>query len=231
MATDPRKRQKKLQRRAAHQKSKHMSLMRQKSAGLPGQLTAAAGCPIIDCLATMDLWDQGMGWIILSRQLPNGAVAFAMFLVDRYCLGVKNANANIGSRFDYNELILNKVKSQYQVKTISPADARRIVESAVTFARNLGFRPHADCQRACLLFGSIDPAQATEELEFGKDGKPMFISGPFDNAARCREILATLERSCGPGGFEFFLPMKPVGGNALEPPEEELPLMDEEIDD
>jgi hypothetical protein len=38
---------------------------------------------------------------------------------------------------------------------------------------------------------------------FGKDGKPFFMSGPYDTPARCRRIIDTLTRRCGPEGFHY----------------------------
>jgi hypothetical protein len=40
------------------------------------------------------------------------------------------------------------------------------------------------------------------ELTFGKDGKRLFIAGPYDNANR---TIATLERKLGAGNFDYFL--------------------------
>ena len=98
MATDPRKRQKQMERRAAKRKTKHHAIVREKSAGLSERLVAAENFPVVDSLAAVALWDQGLGWICLSREMPNGGVAYGIFLVDRYCLGVKNAMAGISSR-------------------------------------------------------------------------------------------------------------------------------------
>jgi hypothetical protein len=212
MATDPRKRQKQMERRAAKRKTKHHAIVREKSAGLSERLAAAENYPIVDSLATVDVWDQGLGWICLSREMPNGGVAYGIFLVDRYCLGVKNAMAGISSRFDYDSKILQKMNRSFRSEKLTPATARRFVESAVAYARSLGFPPHPDYQRAKLIFGSIDPSEATEELEFGKDGKPLFISGPNDGQARCRQILATLARSCGPGRLAFLHAGRPLDG-------------------
>src|SRR5438128_1141645 len=101
MSTDPRKRQKQLERRAAKRKAKHHQIVRATSGGLAQRMAAAASWPILDSFASLDLWDKGIGWVCLSRQLPGGAVAFGVFLIDRYCLGVKNAMADIASRYDY----------------------------------------------------------------------------------------------------------------------------------
>ncbi len=212
MSADPRKRQKKLERRSAKRKTKHHEIAREKSAGLPERLAAAASFPIVDSFVTMDLWDRGMGYIVLSRALPNGSVAVAGFLVDRYCLGVKDAFARITSRYDYDNETIAKIRSQSRCQDVSPATARRFVESAVEYARGLGFAPHPDYQRAKLIFGDIDPAAGTESLEFGKDGKPLYIAGPFDDQNRQQQILTTLERTQGPGGYDVVLALRGARG-------------------
>src|SRR5206468_5281192 len=131
-------------------------------------------CPVLHSSITQDLWTEGLGWVCVSRELPNGAVAPALFLVDRYCLGVKNAIAHIASRFDYESTIQKQMKEQ-GAQHVSPATARKLVEAAVEYARQLGFHPHADYAKARHIFGDINPAESSEEFEFGKDGKPFFV--------------------------------------------------------
>ena len=211
MSKDPRKRQKHLEKRAAKRKSKQQLLVRVKSAGLPERLLRAAEYPIVDCLVSDSLWDDGLGWVVLSRQLPNGSIAFAMFLVDRYCLGVKNVTADITSRFDYDSRIAHKMRHRLGARPMSPAAARSLVEQAVAYAHSWGLAPHPDYHRAGLLFGNIDAAECREQFEFGKDGKPFFIAGPNDDQARCRHILATLAEHGGPDGFHYLMP----GGKAV----------------
>ena len=43
--------------------------------------------------------------------------------------------------------------------------------------------------------------EATGQVEFGKDGKPFFISGPHDNVDA---ILRQLERNAGVGKHDFL---------------------------
>ncbi len=43
--------------------------------------------------------------MLLSRQMENGDVAFGPFLVDAYCLGVKNAMSDILPRTVYDRKI------------------------------------------------------------------------------------------------------------------------------
>jgi hypothetical protein len=207
MPIDPKKRQKKQERRAAKRKSKQHQLAKEKHAGLPERLTSAAHYPILHCWATTSLWSEGLGQVGLSRLLPNGSVAFAVFLVDRYCLGVKNAMADIKGRFTYDSQIIRKMRSHLDSKDVTPATARKLVEGAVEYARSLGFAPHADYHKARLIFGDIDAGESTEEFEFGQNGKPFFIGGPHDTPERCWQIVRTLEQKCGPGGYDYLIPI------------------------
>jgi hypothetical protein len=205
MPTDPRKRQKKQERKAAKRKSKHQELVRAQHTGLAERMAASVKYPVLHSWVTDDLWTQGMGYVCLSRSLPNGSVAFAVFLVDRYCLGVKNVIVDIAGRFTYDSQ-MRKMRSNFAAKEVSPACARKIVEKAVEYARGLGFHPHPDYQKGKMIFGDIDAGECKEEFEFGKDGQPLFIAGPRDTPERCRQILRTLDQSCGPGGFHYLIP-------------------------
>jgi hypothetical protein len=203
MPADPRKRQKKLERRAAKRKEKKHSVIRSQSSGLPGQLSAASKFPVLNCWIVEE---DGIGSLHLSRAFPNGQVAAANFLVDRWCLGIKDTWAEVLHRTAYDEKYLRDRGADLPPpRHLKPEDARKLLEDAVEYARGLGFAPHADYSKAVLLFGDIDPAQSTAEFEFGKDGKPFFVSGPNDTPERCKQIVATLLNNCGPGNFDYLI--------------------------
>jgi hypothetical protein len=207
MAPNPRKRQRKLERKAAKRKEKHSQVTRERSLGLAERLAAASRFPILHAQIAETLQDpeEGMGWTLLSRVLPDTSVAVSVFLVDRFCLGVKDAMYDLIPRSDYEDRFQGEMRQKLPVRAARPACVRKLVESAVEYAANLGFPPHPDYHKAKVLFGDIDPGECTETFEFGQDGKPFFISGPFDDEARCRRILATLLERCGPGGFEYLI--------------------------
>jgi hypothetical protein len=211
MATDPRKRQRKLERRSAKRKEKKHHLIKETQLGLGERLTAATKFPILHASITEDFWDQGIGWVLLSRELPMGQVGVAVFLVDRYCLGVKNVLAAIVSHSEYENEFVRKMRKEFAPREVSPATVRKCVEEAVAYAQNLGFPPHADYHKAKLLFGDIDASQSTEQFEFGKNGKPLFINGPNDSPSRCRHVINTLVRTRGPGNFDTLMMAGPDG--------------------
>ncbi len=207
MGSDPRKRQKKLERRAAKRKEKKHLLVREQSAGLPERLTAAARFPVLYCGIGESLEPEGIAWVLLSRELPNGQVAAASFLVDRYCLGVKNVFAEVLGRSAYNSKYVQRMRSDMALRSVAPAEARKLLEEAVAYARGLGLSPHPDYPKALLLFGDVNPAESDARFEFGKDGQPFFVAGPNDTPERCQQIMAILRDTCGPGRFHYLLPV------------------------
>src|SRR5262245_29162530 len=109
MAKNQKRRQQKLERRAAKRKEKHKLAARQQSAGIMDTLAACDKYPVLHCWITSTARTQGLGWAVLSRSLPNGTVAAAIFLIDRYCLGVKDAMVNITHRVTYDEQVVRKM--------------------------------------------------------------------------------------------------------------------------
>jgi hypothetical protein len=205
MARDARQRQKKLARKAAKRKA---ALASKKSMGLVGsarQILPAASGPIHECLMPEELFDVGIGNVIVSRTMPTGLIGASFFLVDIYCLGIKNAFFEVMSSEEY---AYKTAGLQHEKLTcIEPPCARKLVEDAEAYARDLGFKPHPDYKVAKRIFGDIDVTACPMHFEFGKDGKPFFVSGPYDTPEKCDRIIDTLTKRCGPDGFHFIIGM------------------------
>src|SRR5437764_2301661 len=121
MGADPRKRQKKLERRTAKRKEKRHALVRQQNVGLADQLTAAAKFPVLHCWIGTGVEDEGMGSVLFSRELPDGRVAVAVFLVDAYCLGIKDAFAELLPRSEYTEKYVRRMRTGMPMRDADPA--------------------------------------------------------------------------------------------------------------
>jgi hypothetical protein len=203
MTLDARKRQKKRANRVAKRKA---ALASKKQAGLVGsarQIVSAVSGPVHECLIPESLFDLGIGNVIVSRTLPTGQIGAAFFLVDVFCLGIKDAFFEVMSLDDYDYRLSGL--QQEKLKRTDPACARKLVEGAEAYARDLGFKPSPGYQVAKRIFGDIEATTCSVHFEFGQDGKPHFMSGPYDTPAKCRRIFDTLSKRCGPGGFHFTL--------------------------
>ena len=161
----------------------------------------AASAPIHECLVPDSLFDIGIGNVIVSRKMPNGFIGAAFFLVDVFCLGIKDVFYEALSPAEYDSRVSSLQHETF--RALHPTCARKLVEGAEAYARDLGFPPHPDYQRARQIFGDLDATACPTHYVFGRDGKPFFLSGPYDTPAKCRRIIETLTRHCGIDGFNF----------------------------
>jgi hypothetical protein len=123
------------------------------------------------------------------------------YLVDAFCLGVKNS---LGPRVMDSHRVpdfLREYFSAYPALPIAvPVElVRHLVFGAVEYARTLGFQPDedADFDKTRPYLGQWD---GPSDITFGRDGKPLYVQGPRDNAAR---VMRTLEQSVGAGNYDF----------------------------
>jgi len=142
---------------------------------------------------------QGLVSVLVAREERYGRVGVCGWLVDVYCLGVKDV---VGPRVMDERRGAEFTRSYfaaYQARPLAaPVElARHLVFGAIAYARSLGFEPAPAFQATT---GHLGPWAGPSAISFGRHGKPLFIQGPHDNAAA---ILATLERSVGPNSFHF----------------------------
>jgi hypothetical protein len=192
MSGHGRREQKKLAKKKAKRTGKRGFLARRASTGIAALLHHAGEWPVVEAMVPEGLWDQGLGQLVIARQMPDGGIAFAVFLVDTYCLGVKDAFCNILSRFEYRDFV-DKLERVGRLEPVSPESFAKLVTEAVAYARTFGLQPHQDYEDARLLLAGIDPSLSTERFAFGKDGKPFYIQGPHDSPAMMANIAARMK--------------------------------------
>ena len=179
-----------------------------KGGGQARQVAVAARAPVKACIVSDELFAEGIGHLVLARTLPSGMVAASFFLIDVWCLGVKDAffvvvpPQKFGDRMD-------ELSRQQPFIDIDPSVARRLLHDAAAYAAGFGLAPSGDFAQAEAIFGDIP--MAMETFPFGKNGKPFFISGPHDSPTRIRRILDTLAKLAGPDGFDFIAAMADFG--------------------
>ncbi len=204
----PRKEQKRQRRRA----EKRKALRKRGASRAPSSVEQAELGPVHECLRHPELFDSGMGTVLVSRRMSDGRIAFGFFLVDLYCLGVKGAVAKLADPMEYR----NKRREAYgdSAVPISGAYARKLIEGAVEYARGLGLEPHRDYRTTRAVLEGIDPGECATEFQYGCQGKPHFIAGPNDDARFIDRVCATLESRVGRDGYECTIPL--AGGDETE---------------
>jgi hypothetical protein len=160
--------------------------------------------PIMGCWAQRDWDESGLAVILVARSQPDGAVVFGNYLVDYYCLGVKDTFCvpNISPDKFENEVLPRVFMGQPPLK-IEPELAHEIVWGGVEYAESYGFRPHKDFKLSQNVLDPPETYPRRGKVEFGMDGKPFYIAGPRDNSA---VIINRLMQTAGEGNFYYVLP-------------------------
>jgi hypothetical protein len=144
---------------------------------------------------------DGLAGVAVARRHRPHRVSVCGYLVDVYCLGVKDV---IGPRI-MNERDLPAFRHTFFAafeKVQAPLDvplemARHLVWGAVDYARRLGFEPAPDFGPAA---GHLGPWEETSAITFGRDGAPLYVQGPYDNP---NTVFRTLSKSVGKDNFHF----------------------------
>jgi hypothetical protein len=197
--------QKRLAKQKAKRAEKRRQVARTNSANPAIRFQSAASWPIIATLEPASLWTQGIGNMTIARRAPNGRIVVAAFLVDVYCLGVKDALWKECGEAEYKTMLARLTSSGGPNRDISPERFSKLVHCAVDYAQSLGLPPHPDFHVARHLMDGIDPSLCDDEFEFGKDGKPFYFAGPNDSQAKARMVA---ERVNAAGGHYVV----PIGG-------------------
>ena len=174
--------------------------------------------PLLECLISQEWQQEGeLRQIAVARQSPaTGEVALGSFLVDQACLGVKNALANVfSSPAEYRREYRQHLMASQPIMECDLDLAAKVIQEGIGYARSLGFAPHSDAAVAMKILGDAHPENCDVTVPLGKDGKPLFINGPYDDVAR---IIRILDRNVGQGNYDFLI-------QTGEPPE--LPFEDE----
>ncbi len=199
MARNDKRRQKKLEKKRMERKKKAQQIARVKSGGMPVLLASAANWPIYKVLRADFPEDEGgLESFLFIRRGNDGRFLLVSFLVDTYCLGVKDTFARVmpGDLFaTWEEQRLDGgVVSHVSV----PAPlVRKIVEESVAYARSIGIEPHRDYAMTSKIFGDVDASSCTEEFVFGFNGKPYYVSGPDDSPMMQRRICELVTKAGG----------------------------------
>lgn len=150
--------------------------------------------------------------LVARRRRHRRTATVCVYLLDVYCLGVKNTIGPDTKDEPSLRRFSAHVFSGYDAPPIrAPIQlARDLVLGAAAYAHRLGFDPHPDFHQARAHLG---PWTGPSTITFGRDGKPTYIEGPYDDT---RYVLRTLRRAVGRNGFHYtisrdFDELRPTG--------------------
>jgi len=211
MARDERKRQKQLLKKRRRDKARR----RLQTQTVPfaarkprDKVRSARGLPIHECLINPSWRQRGLAQILISRRQPDANLLFGVYLVDVWCLGLKSTfcNADLPPAQYEREVRSPMYRGERPVEC-SLAMAHRLIYGGIEYAAQFGFRPDSDFHLSRFVLEDQASAEPCDEVEFGRDGKPFYVSGPDDDP---RRVVAQLRSAVGEGNFDFA-----AGGPAM----------------
>ncbi len=139
----------------------------------------------------------GVALALVSRRVRHDHVSVCGYLVDMFCLGVKDV---IGPERMHRRELSGFVRMYFMAFPAPALNApielaQHLVLGSVAYAASLGFSPHSDFERTREHLGDLSEPCA---ITFGREGRPLYVAGPHDDPLA---ILETLRGSVGDSGF------------------------------
>jgi hypothetical protein len=152
--------------------------------------------------------------------------------VDLWCLGVKD------SLFFFNvpeHEYETEIKTEYEESEIEPEHidyprAHTLIYGAVAFARRYGLKPHKSFETCRMVLAPEEEYSLDESVVFGRDGRPVFVASANDDVSKINKIVATLEKTAGPGNFDYMTAFEEDDDDDDDEFDED-PFADAEFDD
>ena len=146
--------------------------------------------------------DGGIDDIIVTRQHTGGRISIACYVVDYYCLGVKNSFYRL--RIEDYELH-DQMRNEWSGLTFrecSYEEAHNRIYGAIAFAEEAGIAPHKSFALTQYMLEEDTDDVPLIEYEYGKDGKHLLIC---DTQLEASKYLPLLEKNLGKGNYDYII--------------------------
>ena len=169
-----------------------------------------------DCFINEDYDEFGLGHIVVTRLHKGGRKTVGVYLVDQYCLGVKDAFYQLRMDDIGYEDFIQTMSREYHLKRISYNEVHNLIYGAIEFADEAGIAPCKDFALARYILEEDTEAIPLIEYEYGKDGKHLLVVSSQKEADR---YLPVLRANLG-ADFNYIIGDNPF--ETQEPEEDDL---------
>ncbi len=155
--------------------------------------------PIYKCYkGTTFVEDREMA-IVVIRQHTGGTFTVGAFMLDCWCVGVKDALGCFSiSKGDLDRLIETFENGVDKWEEVDYVEAHNWVYGAVDWAADAGISPCKDFALARFVLEEDDDRVELREYEFGKDGEYYLLA---NDTQELNKYLPTLKKTLGEGNF------------------------------
>ncbi len=158
---------------------------------------------IAQCYMTGEAgWDEGEGYVVVIREHTGGKKSFAVYLVDRWCVGVKDTFFNVRVGDDVVEDMLSRMNRFGTMDMVSYEQAHNMVWGAVAFAEEAGIKPCKDFAVSQYYLEEDTDDVPLIEYDYGLDGKYYLVAK--DNL-ELSKYLQPMRKNLAEGDYEYVV--------------------------
>lgn len=153
------------------------------------------------CYMTDDIMEIGEGQVVVTRLHKSGKTSVAIYMVDTYCLGVKDSVFKL--RMDEFELanLLSHISIALGLHEVTYNEAHNMVYGAIAFAEEAGIKPHKNFSWTQYMLEEDTDEIPLIEFEYGKDGKHFLVA---HSNIEANKYLPTLRKNLG-DNFDYVI--------------------------
>lgn len=161
----------------------------------------ARGLEIGPCYVSEELEKTGEGIVVVTRLHKGGKHTVGFFLVDTFCLGVKDAGYRVRME-DYDfDLFMERFEGE-GMREVPYDEAHNLIYGAIAFAEEAGISPDKSFTTAQYVLEEDTDDIPLIEYTYGKDGMHFLVAGSQLEASR---YLPLMKKNLGEGNYRFVV--------------------------
>ncbi|MCM1028807.1 MAG: DUF1186 domain-containing protein [Pseudoflavonifractor sp.] len=130
----------------------------------------ARSLPVGDCYMNYDK-EMGLSTVLVSRRRPSGNMAVAVYLVDTFCLGVKDISLMVNvTPQEYDEILTGYIE-RFDMVPVSYPEAHNLIYGAIEWAGEADIMPCKEWALGKYLLEEDTDDIPYVEYEYGDKGK------------------------------------------------------------
>jgi len=162
--------------------------------------------PFLGCWVMQGWQESGITPVVVAREQGADKVTYGVYLIDLHCLGVKD----VVTYTDVSRAAFQRKLPEIcngEPEPCSVEFAHEMIYGSLEYAKRYELDPHPDFTRE-LADQILDPPDAHPRqgnISFGRDGKPFYVAGPYDDDKKINRIIGALMRTAGEGNFDYIV--------------------------
>jgi hypothetical protein len=152
--------------------------------------------PLGKCYINESWYDMGKGSLIISRKHSNGNITCGFYLVDLFCVGMKDSFYLYNISRNEFENVLDEMSEKEDLLEIEYSLAHNIIYGSLDFAGTYNFKPHKSFQLTKYILEDAKKEIEYIDIPFGIDSKPAVVVSEQDpKIAIINHLKKTLDDS------------------------------------